>query len=126
MKKRMPRMLAMMASPPAVTIQRAALSANKRRGAVCFTSLQLRQLVGDVLPEQRKVAVLDHDLLTFLGEHEQQELLDERIERLVGNLVDVDVEKAGERVLPGIDVVGVVADELSAVLRRQLQRLHVR
>src|SRR6185436_15820347 len=64
MKKRMPRMLAMIASPPAVTTQRAALSTNRR--------------LGDVLAEKRQIAVLDDDLLAFVRQDERQELLDQR------------------------------------------------
>src|SRR5258706_14595026 len=115
MKKRMPRMLAMIASPPAVTTQRAALSASRRRGDVRLTSLQLRKLFGHVLAEQREVAVLDHDLLAVLRENEREELLDERAHRLVRRLVDVDVEEAGPRGLAGGGVCGVVGDPPGAV-----------
>src|SRR5258706_10631358 len=127
MKTRIPRMLAMMTRPPAVTIARAARSRRRRRGDVlrdtsaragsgwiavgtCAgspmvqTLLELRKLLTDVLAEEGKIAVLDDDLLPLAREHEGQELSDERRQRFSGRLVDVDVKEAGERILARIDV----------------------
>ena len=116
-------MLAMIARPPAVTTQRAALSARTRRGEVRRgaragaragsgwdgfgigagapiegTLLQLRELLGHVLAEQREVAVLDDDLLALLGEHELKELGDQSRGRLVGFLGHVNVQGAADRI----------------------------
>jgi hypothetical protein len=57
----------------------------------------LQNLVGLFLGHRgrnREVAVLDDRLLPFPGQHQTDELADERVDRLAGRLVDVDVEKA--------------------------------
>ena len=61
--------------------------------------LKLGQLFLDNLAGQGDEAVLDHRLLPLLRQDVLQELAHQRIERLVGGLVDVDVEEARQRVL---------------------------
>src|SRR6185312_4638582 len=72
--------------------------------------LKLRQLLLDDLVGQRNEAVLDDRLLTLQREDVLEELADERIERLVGGLVDVDVEEARQRILAGDHVLRAVVD----------------
>ena len=57
-------------------------------------------------------AVLDHRLLTLLGQHVLDEFSAQRIQRLVRILVQVDVEETGERIFAPI---GVLRRRLNAV-----------
>ena len=69
---------------------------------------------------QRHVAVLDDHLLAFLAVHQLHELGDERVERLAGRLVHVDVEEPPQRVLAALHVgVGAVREGPLVRLRQR-------
>src|SRR5262249_4091107 len=121
MKTRMARMLPMMPSPPARTSSPAMRSTISRRRArarptatgaagvagppsatpaggivvasveITRPSVQLGQLLGVGLAEQRQVPILHHHLLAVARHDIEKELLDQRIERLVRCLVHVHV-----------------------------------
>src|SRR5207249_1464309 len=61
-------------------------------------------------------------LLSFLGEHHLHELTGERLERLVGRLVDVDVEEARDRVFARVGVLRVGLDTGASLLLREPDR----
>ena len=53
-----------------------------------------------IVLRERQIAVLHHDLLALLREHDAQELLHQRIERAAGRLVHVDIRKRASGYLP--------------------------
>src|SRR5262245_16975414 len=146
MTTRIARMEPMTTMPPIVTACRATRSKSLRRAkrventcsgaltgraaATSFVetaisrSIDLLGVLFEDRHRQRIVAVLENFLLPLFGEHHLQEFTRQRFERLVGRLVDVDVEKAGNRIFPRVGVLGGRRDASAPLLLRQIERLH--
>src|SRR5262245_14405193 len=145
MTTRIARMAAMMRSPPETTRREARRSNSSRRvvrlpetgsgradgppalsaSVLIATLLDLVQLFFGDGRRDREVAVLDHVLLPVLREYQLHELAGQRVERLAGRLVDVDVEEAGQRIRAGVGVVGSGLHALATVFLRERDGLHV-
>jgi len=71
--------------------------------------VKLRQFLFDRIRLQREESILDHDLLPFFAVDKLDELFDDRIERLIGRLVHIEIEMPPERIGP---IVGVLLGRL--------------
>ncbi|NTW35334.1 MAG: HAD family hydrolase [Syntrophobacteraceae bacterium] len=72
-------------------------------------------------PGDRIETVLDHDLLTFLGENVLDELRAQRIHLLVGILVQVDVKKTSKGIIAAIGVADTVKESSKEAISRLIK-----
>src|SRR5438034_10243527 len=101
-------------------------TASARREATVFMSVELFQLFGhDVGRERNEDALLRHHVLPFAAQHELEEFLHFRLQRLARRLVHVDVDVAAERILMQINILDIGLVARRALARREPQHLHV-
>src|SRR5258708_9273846 len=88
--------------------------------------VELRQLLAHHLRHERdEDALLGDGLLALLAQHEPQELLHLRLERLAGRLVHEEVHVATERILVLVYVLDGRLVARPALLPRHLEHFHV-